>query len=320
MIILIILWQLLLPVRLHASDTVTVGAYINDIQNFNLNEHSYVVDLYLWFRWNNPKINPAESFEFMNSFDQWGHTTTPNYEAPIKLPSGEIYQVVRILGGFSHKFNLKHYPFDRQALTIEIEDRDAEAHHTQYIADTAQPVALNPKIELPGFDLSAPNLSIKTQTHPSNFGDTRTQSNQAHYTRAIIEVPIGRPVFTYLVKLILPVLCVVFCAGLMLSFKPTYVDARVGIGITALLTLVALQITLNDELPEIDYLILMDKIYLLTYIYIVLGLTAVVLGTWRLDKNAEHLEQVMRSDRKWLVTLSLTYTACLIVLLTNSIT
>lgn len=313
------LWHLLAPAKINASDTVTVGAYINDIQNFNLNAHSYVIDFYLWFRWKNPDINPAESVEFMNAFDQWGHTTTANYERPIKLPSGEFYQILRVQGGFSHKFNLKHYPFDRQALSISIEDREAEAKDTQYVLDESGAISINPSIELPGFDLAPATLNILTKVHPSHFGDTRNQSNKTQYTHALIEIPISRPVYTYLVKLILPVLCVVFCAGLMLSFKPTYVDARVGIGITALLTLVALQITLNDELPEIDYLILMDKIYLLTYIYIILGLTAVVLGTWKLDKNAEHLAQVMNKDRQWLIGLSLAYSICMVILLTNSI-
>jgi len=30
---------------------VRVGAYINDVQQLDLQSHSYAVDMYIWFRW-----------------------------------------------------------------------------------------------------------------------------------------------------------------------------------------------------------------------------------------------------------------------------
>ena len=43
-----------------APDVVRVGGLINDIQQLDLQSHSYNVDMYIWFKWKNPDINPAQ--------------------------------------------------------------------------------------------------------------------------------------------------------------------------------------------------------------------------------------------------------------------
>ena len=244
---------------------IKVGSYINDIHNLELRSQSYQVDLYIWFKWTDKELNPAESFEFMNPFELWSHTVTKSYEKPIKLPTGEYYQVIRIEGGFTHKFDLENYPFDKQYLTVEFEDSDSIEHNIEMTLDGGNYVTMNPDLKFPGFILGAPQMEIIKKVHPTNFGDIRKESLKTTFSRVKLKIPINRPVVTYIVKLILPILCVVFSTCLIFLFKPTYVDSRVGIGITSLLTIVALQITLNDELPEIDYLVLMDKIYILTW-------------------------------------------------------
>jgi hypothetical protein len=120
-----------------------------------------------------------------------------------------------------------------------------------------------------------------------------------------LNVPIARPVLTYGVKLLLPILCVTFCAGLMFLFHPKHVDARVELGITALLTIVALQITLNNDLPEVAYLILLDKIYLGAYLFVIAGLAVVVKTTWLLE--SKDVQRAIRLERRSLVFLSLLY-------------
>jgi hypothetical protein len=48
------------------------GIYIQDIQHLDIKSHSYMVDLYLWFRWKDKQWDPSANFEFMNSFELWG--------------------------------------------------------------------------------------------------------------------------------------------------------------------------------------------------------------------------------------------------------
>ena len=89
--------------------------------------------------------------------------------------------------------------------------------------------------------------------------------------------------------------------------RPHYVEGRIGLGITALLTLVALQFTSSPTLPDVDYLMMLDKIYLLDYV-IIAALARVVLASWRgADETAER--SIMRADRIWVAVLLAAYLA-----------
>jgi len=133
--------------------------------------------------------------------------------------------------------------------------------------------------------------------YPTDFGEGKRHS----YSRVRFELPIRRPLLTYGAKLLVPILCVILCAGLMFLFHPKYVDSRVGIGITALLTVVALQITLNDELPEISYLVLMDKVYLGAYLFMLSSLGVVVRTTWLIERG--NVARAIKVDRQALTVL-----------------
>ncbi len=44
-------------------DEVAVGVYINDIQQLDLQTHSYAMDFYIWLRWTNSDIDPSLTLE-----------------------------------------------------------------------------------------------------------------------------------------------------------------------------------------------------------------------------------------------------------------
>lgn len=284
---------------------VVVGAYIHDIQSIDLKLHSYEVDLYLWFRWTDRAIDPAASLEFANPSELWGHVVSKNYEKPEELPGGGLYQVVRVHGRFSRKLPLYGYPFDRQTLLVAFEDALLSSDELVYVPDHPA-VSMNPDLVLPGFRLGEPRLVAAAARYPTTFGDPRTPEGHT-FSRVRIEIPISRPTIPYLIKFLLPIACVVLCAALMFLLRPTYVDARIGIGITALLTIVALQITLNEDLPEVDYLVLMDKVYVAAYIYVIAALALVIRTTSLVDED--RIERAVTVQRRGVLALSAAFAA-----------
>jgi hypothetical protein len=286
-------------------EKVTVGAYVNDIQAINLREHSYAADVYIWFRWTDNSIAPDDTVEMLNPNELWGHVTDKVYEDPIQLPSGEFYQVLRVQGRFSRKFFFDNYPFDRQELTIQFEDSKHETNRLIYVADE-NPVAINPDLKLPGFRVSAPVLKIETFSYPTTFGDTRRTESHS-YSRVQVSLPIRRPALTTSIKLLLPVFCVVLGASIMLRLRVSYVDARVGTGITALLTVVAIQLASNDTMPNVDYLVMMDKIHLCAYGYVLSGLAIVLATIRRADRgDIESANQLQRKGFWWITLVFIT--------------
>ena len=115
-------------------------------------------------------------------------------------------------------------------------------------------------------------------------------------------VPVTRPILAMSLKTFMPIALIVVCAALVFFVRPRYIEGRIGLGITALLTMVALQLTSGASLPDVDYLMLLDKIYLLAYLFIIIALARVVGTSWRAD-DLESEEATSRADRVWVGVL-----------------
>lgn len=278
-------------------EEVIVGAYINDIQQIDFKTNNYLIDLYVWFRWKSPDINPSKSMEFMNRFASDDNLREELTEEPEVLPDGSRYAIIRYQGLFSTKFHLEKFPFDTQNLTVVMEDTLASTSEQVYVPDGRTPVVIDPIITLPGFKVGTPVMTVKTNTYPTNFGDP-TVGNAEPYSRIVLSIPVTRPVVAMSIKTFVPIILIVACALLVYFVRPSYVEGRIGLGITALLTLVAIQLTATSSLPDVDYLMMLDKLFLLAYLFIIIALARVVATSWRGEGSAE----VTRAqDRRWAV-------------------
>ena len=299
-------------------EKVVIGAYINDIQELDFKTNSYAVDLYVWFRWKPEEgVDPSKSMEFMNRYDPDNHVRTELYEEPKKMPDGSLYSIIRNQGRFSTKFPLEHYPFDTQSLSVEMEDTISGIDKQVYVPDPNGAVTINPDITLPGFRVGAPVMHIAANTYPTDFGDL-TEPDASPYSRVTLSVPVTRPILAMTIKTFVPIALIVVCAALVFFVRPHYVEGRMGLGITALLTLVALQLTSGASLPEVDYLMMLDKIYLLAYFFIIISLAHVVATSWRsADPNAE--ASISRGDRIWVTVLLGSYILANIIIFASTL-
>ncbi|MGD9502105.1 MAG: hypothetical protein AB7V40_06425 [Methyloceanibacter sp.] len=280
---------------------VAVGAYINDIQELDFKANNYVVDLYVWFRWRGSELDPAKTMEFMNRVASDDNLREIIYDEPKAMPDGSLYSVIRYQGRFSTKFDLGKYPFDTQLLTVLMEDTVSGNEALTFVPDGDHPAMIDPVITLPGFHVGAPAMSVAGNTYPTNFGDLAEPEAET-YSRVAVTVPVTRPVVAMSLKTFVPIALIVVCASLVFFVRPRYVEGRIGLGITALLTLVALQLTASAALPDVDYLMMLDKIYLLAYLFIIVTLARVVATSWR-GGDAESEAAVARADRVWAIVL-----------------
>lgn len=278
-------------------EQVVVGAYINDIQDVDFKANNYIVDFYVWFRWRAPELDPSKTMEFMNRYASGDNVRERLYDKPMEMPDGSLYNIIRYQGHFSTKFHLENYPFDKQLLIVVMEDTISGDQGQVFVPDGERPVMLDPVITLPGFTVGEPAMKITSNAYPTNFGDL-TEPDAAAYSRITITVPVTRPVAAMSLKTFVPIALIVVCAALVFFVRPRYVEGRIGLGITALLTLVALQLTSGAALPEVDYLMMLDKIYLLAYVFVILALARVVATSWR-SENVEAEESMSRTDRIW---------------------
>ncbi|MGV1006800.1 MAG: hypothetical protein ACOYEV_19010 [Candidatus Nanopelagicales bacterium] len=314
---------LALPAQARAdtgADKVIVGAYIKDIQDIDLQSESFTLDFYLWFRWKNPAINPASTVETMTS-NGFQNTTTsstggvvgkPLYDAPVDLPDGYKYQVLRFQGVFSRKLLLQEYPFDTQTLRVALKDERSDVRKLNYVVDK-KPISMNKSllISIPGFSLGDPTLFILDHAYETDFGDTSAPAD-VPYSCIVIEIRATRNMLPYLVKIVLPIFIVILITSLIYVLPARLEEARAGIGVTAMLTMVALQWTADSSLPSVEYLTMLDLLYLLSMLYILAAMAYTVVASRR---NRHEVAQALTAatDRRAGLASLLIYGALLAV-------
>ncbi len=290
------------------AEPVTVGIYLNDVQAIDLKLHNYMVDFYIWYRWRNADLDPAASMEFVNHSESWSTMLTNVYEKPEQLADGSYYQLTHVQGKMSRKMDLHDYPFDKQNIRVVIEDNANDVAAMRYVVDK---VSVNSELKLPGFLYKPPSLSSEDYTHQTLFGDPRSQK-AATYSRLTLDLPIQRPHVNAFMKNIVPILLAVTCCSLAFLLHPTLVDSRFQIAVVSLLSIVALQMTSSQDLPTIEYMTLLDKLYVIGYFYCIFVVASLTLSTKIAhihddDPSAATMKRAKRFDRVTGAIAFLTY-------------
>jgi len=273
---------------------VLVGAYINDIQELDFKTNSYAIDLYVWFRWKGADLDPSKTMEFVNRYtsDAEKPKSMPDgsYQGPVldQIPAREISLRHAIpVGGDG-----RHGRRGRRA-NLRARSRGQRHHQTRYHAS--------------GLQSGQAEMHVVDRPYPTNFGDLAEPEATA-YSRLMLTIPVTRPIVAMSIKAFVPIGLIVACAALVFFVRPRYVEGPIGLGVTALLTLVALQLTSGASLPDVDYLMMIDKIYLLAYLFIILELARVVMTSWR-GSDTEAEASISRHDRIWVGVLLAAYFA-----------
>jgi hypothetical protein len=280
-------------------EIVKVGIYLNDVQSIDMHANNYLLDFYMWFKWKDPESDPTASFEFMNHSESWATINTKPTEKAETLPDGWQYQVMHIQGRMSEKMNLRSYPFDHQNLVILMEDAAKDIGGLNY---QIEEVSVNPALKIPGFEFRKPEFKSSTYTYPMRFGDTRLKENGA-YSRMEFKLPVYRNALTSFVKNILPIWLAVVCALYSLMLHPRLIESRFQIAIFSILSLVALQISNGNDLPSLQYMNLMDALYVTGYVFLILLMAELIFATkWMENSSTENVANTKRAiaaDRRF---------------------
>ncbi len=284
---------------------VRVGMLINDVQQLDLQTKSYAVDLYIWFKWDDPQHRSlAVSFEFLNPYQLWGHIRRYAGIRPETLAGRDPVLLPPRPGPVQRQPRDQRLPLRQPGVDSHDRGQVEGRVGARLRARQPDPIAVSPDISIPGWDIGDRVLGGGLEPVPDRPSAMPGVTADI-YSRVIVALEVTRPASTYSLKLLLPMLLVALTAALALSVHPQYVEGRIGIGITALLTMVALQLTSDAGLPDVNNLILLDKLYVLSYVFVVLTLAVVVRNSW-VDATGD-LVAATRADRRGLVLLTAGY-------------
>jgi hypothetical protein len=276
---------------------VVVGIYVNQIAAIDVKNNTFLADFYMWFRWSGER-DPNESMELVNAVEPWSFYKEAVYKdekgqlKPDVLPDGCKFQQYHVQGRFAHAFDLSAYPLDHQEVTIRLEDSKYTSDELYYVADTTD-ARVDPAIQIPGWQIRSSGGEVLMHNYATPMGDPRLSGlpcSQYRYT-----LKLGRPLVGYLSKTLVPIAFVILITMLIFFVSPRYFEGRLGLAVTTLISAVALQLTTSADLPQVGYLVLIDKLYNLSYVLILFAmLESTVVVRWFDDGHEAAAKKIDR--------------------------
>ncbi|MBK6809638.1 MAG: hypothetical protein IPG81_12170 [Sandaracinaceae bacterium] len=232
---------------------VTVGMYINRIRDVNLREGTYVVDFWMWFRWQNEELNPAQTFELVNG------EILSRIDSEVTDDLDHKYTSVRLVARMYHVFDVDHFPYDNHTLNIDIEDVENEAHLQVYRPDVSYS-QLDPSVQVAGWDVTLGATSVETHVYNTNYGFLSIGADtHAPFSRFHQHIELRRGDGTPLLKLFWVTFLSVMLGLLALRVHVTDLDARFGLSVGSIFAAMANTYVLGEILPETEAITMAEQ-------------------------------------------------------------
>jgi hypothetical protein len=183
------------------------------------------------------------------------------------------------------------YPFDEQILDIIVENSLFPSSELIFISDTSSYIVSQQLSHLRGLsdDLIKSNKTGNYHIHDgiynTNFGDA-TAPNTSYYSRIKASILINRSFLPYISKLIIPLIIILILVYFVFFLPAEKLDIAAGLTVTSLLSAIAFQTAISTDIPEIGYIIYIDKVFYTCYFLIALSM-AQSLITYYLDFSGE---------------------------------
>jgi len=312
-----------------AARQIEVGMHIKNIYNLSLKDKTFSADGWFWLKWPESiqqlieanQIPITELVELVNQVESYDAQLEPDSNEPQRLEGGRYLQLFR----FSSKFyddqqNLRPFPFETLELPIDLEVRPSQ------FSMGAQGIVLVPKLRpgelqgdsvtLNGYSVQGVSSSSAIYSYTTSFGEDEV-ADAGDYSMATFEISYRTNGWAAFYRFVLPWLAVMVILLLAPNLEGNLNDLRLAIPSTALLTLVFLQEIAHADLPALDYLTFLDKLYLFGYVVATAEFWLFVWGTNLISRapEAEHVQVMQRINRVDLIYQITTIAGILTILL-----
>jgi hypothetical protein len=246
---------------LPAPAQVSVGTYVNNVQDVNFKDGKLTMDFYVWFRWKDDdrlaSYQPLDSMELINGkIETRGSVVN-------KTDHGVHYASVRITAIVYKTWDIDRFPFDQHSIAVHLEDSTFDARKLEFVAD-AKNSRLGNEVALAGWLFSSFNITVTPKVYDTNYGELGTKEGVGStYSRASFFVGMQRDGIGPAFKLLTTVCIATLVAFLAFGVKPSDVDPRFGLGVGSLFAVAASAFVVASTVPDSSVLTIADKVHIL---------------------------------------------------------
>ncbi len=186
-------------------------------------------------------------------------------------------------------FDLRRFPFDRQLLELEIESFRWTEESLVWVPDEAG-TGFSEDFEIPEWRIARVGSRVET---------ARALRSSDPFSRFVFEIEVEREAGFYVWKVMLPLIIIVGLSWSVFWMTEERVAGRSRITATGVLTIVAYQFVVAEELPRIAYLTLLDKMMILSFVLLAVTVVeSLVIARYQEDD----MPRALRIDRasRWI--------------------
>lgn len=270
-----------------APEPIQVGVYVTQISSIDLKGNQFNVDFWIWFRSKDRPQTPLDAFEIMD-----GRVTSKTNVIKKKLPDGYDYAAARIVATIHQQWDLRRFPFDDHSLRIAIEDSEFDTQTVVFTPDT-QNLGFDPDLKVSGWEITKISAEAADHAYHTNYGDTSLgNSIDTKFSRYTVKIEAERRGAARFFKTVFALLIAVLASWCAFFIRPKDASPRVSVSVGALFAGAAGTIALGNQMPDLNYATLADKVvYLcLSMILASLGGTVISLGLHYKQQEAKYLK------------------------------
>ena len=298
------------PQDLHLKDKkkVVVGIFLSSITNFSLSKRTADLGFYVWWRGPYSDYNPVEHTEIVNSPDYkklWGETSTVG---------NDYITVVRYFSQIRNNWEVTHFPFDRQEITISMEDTVHDIDSLQFIPDV-EFSGISRRLQLGGWTITGVKMSSYPNLYMTNYGDPSKDESVFSRVSMVIELKRlgGRIFFNYFVGFFLAA----FLCGMTFCVETSNLMARSNLTVASIFVAVGNKYILDQSLPLTSIFSLADAIQISTFLLITLTVSTNVACNFL--HKADHSKKALFFNKHLGITMILCYVSYLSYMILSSI-
>jgi hypothetical protein len=276
---------------------VGIGIIMVDLSAIDDVEQTFRADFFLVIRWHDPRLAqtggaPVRFFDFDEIWHPFIELTNKRELAarqPDRLQvdrSGNVQYLQRYDGTLTTPLKLKDFPFDAQELKITL--MSSRYGPEEIVLNTNQGVFS----KLGDFSLTG------WEAHPGQWRIDTYPITALNRTVVRIEFPLSarRLLRFYSLKIIIPLLLIIFMAWSVFWIDPSLIATQIGIATASVFSLILFNHRVAGMLPRISYITRIDILLLGGTIIVFVALGETVL-TSRLAKTGR--EDLGRRIDRW---------------------
>ncbi|WP_367608174.1 hypothetical protein [Legionella sp. W05-934-2] len=267
-----------------------MGIYPTFIHELDYADESYKISYYLWFITDNPNYRPDKSIEITNAFDY----QYKNYSKTLRKDGKYLY-VMHVYSTNFHDWKVANFPFDKQTLTIRVEDSDT-IDDIVFTADKkGSALSSNLNIE----DWTILNFEVKTNAHSyrSSLGDYDEKYDK--YSQFVAELTIqrhgARLFFNFYIGFIVSILI----SSFVFFIEPSEIRPRASFTLAALFGAVGNKYIIDRYLPIVDHFTLNDAMQVASFGLILTTVLSTII-TYRIQQKNPHRADTVNKYVGWI--------------------